>query len=170
MDHREVPVILQKMEVIDLPAILDLANKSFPSDEVEDAKVMDYRLNYASHLCYVCFHVDTNEFVGFIMATGAPDDTSRLTKEMRHNHYHGNVLCIHTVVIAEQHRRNGFGTFLVRNYLEKIRATTSMKNALLVCKRGLIPFYRSLGFQETGLIPDLPGKAKTTFVEMSRSI
>lgn len=156
------------MEVIDLPAVIAMAQSSYPSDQLDDLRIMDYRVNYASHLCYVCFHMHTNQLAGFVMGTGAPDDTMRISPDMRQNHYHGNVLCIHNVVIAEQFRHKGYGTFLVKSYLNKIRDNTEMKKAFLLCDQNLVPFYQSLGFQQIGQ-SDIT-IAKKTLIEMTLTL
>lgn len=152
------PLILQKMEMIDLPAVIAMETASYPEDEAADSKIMDYRVTYASHLCYVCFHLDDSRLVGFVAATGAPDGTTRMTDDMRLNHYKGNVLCIHSVVIAEEYRRKGYGTFMLNMYLNKIRTTTNMSAALLMCKSHLVHFYESVGFRQLGPSPIVHGK------------
>lgn len=152
------PLILQKMEMIDLPAVLAMEVASYPQDEACDAKILDYRVTYASRLGYVCFRLDDNKLVGFVSATGAPEGTTRMTDDMRLNHYKGNVLCIHSVVIAEEYRHKGYGTCMLNMYLNKIRNTTDMKSALLICKRHLVHFYESAGFHQVGLSPIVHGK------------
>lgn len=162
------PIVLQKMEVIDLPAVADLEQRSYPDDEAADRKVLDYRVNYASHLCYVAFHQEEQQVMGFVVATGAPDDTQHMTSDMMRNHYQGNVLCIHSVVIANGYRRKGFGTFMLKSYLNKIRQYTSMKRILLLSKQYLLPFYKAVGFQEIGLSNVAHGKEP--WVEMTATL
>lgn len=149
-DEASIPIILEKMEVIDLPAVTDLEQQSYPKSEAVNHKVLDYMVNYASHLCFVASHQDDQKIVGFIVSTGAPDDTQNMTADMMRNHYQGNVLCIHSVVIGKEYRRKGYGTFMLKSYLDKIREHTQMKKILLLAKRNLVPFYENVGFREVG--------------------
>lgn len=150
MSCSEVSLVLQKMEPADLPAVVTLEQEGFPADEAANSEKMEYRVKHASHLCYVCTHVDDSKLIGFVASTGAPNDTTRMTHDMVHNHDQGNVLCIHSVVIAEQYRGKGYGRYMLKSYLDKIRNTTNIKYVLLMSKRMLVPFYESLGFEELG--------------------
>lgn len=150
MDETTIPMVLQKMEVIDIPEVADLEQRSYPDDEAANRKVLDYRINYASHLCYIAFLHNEQSVRAFVVSTGAPDDTEHMTCDMMRNHYQGNVLCIHSVVVEPASRRKGYGLFMLKTYLNKIRQTTEMKKALLLSKRYLVPFYESAGFKEMG--------------------
>lgn len=152
------PIMLQKLEIIDLPAIAALEERSYPNDEVASRKVMDYRINYANHLCYAAIYQENQQLIGFVVATGAPDDTTRMSNDMLRNHYQGNVLCIHSVVIDHDFRGKGYGSFMLKSYLNKIRTHTNMKRALLLCKRHLVPFYEGAGFRQLGLSSITLGK------------
>lgn len=150
MANADLPIVLQKMEVIDLPEVAQLEQSSYPPDEAATRDILDYRITFASHLCYIALHPDTSQLIGFVVATGAPDDTVHLSAEMMRNHYQGSVLCIHSVVVTPEFRRKGYGSAMLKSYLSKVAQTTPMKHALLLSKRPLVSFYEALGFQQRG--------------------
>lgn len=164
-DATDAPIVLQKMEVIDLPSVTALEEESYPADEAASRKVLDYRINYARDLCYVAFlQQQAQRLVGFVVATGAPDDTVRMTEDMMQNHYQGNVLCIHSVVVDPKYRRKGYGLSMMKAYLDKIKEHTTMKRALLLTKRHHISFYEKVGFREIG--PSSISHGKDQWIEM----
>lgn len=167
MVHLDLPIVLQKMEVIDLPNVSKLELKSYPDEEAASRKLLDYRINYASHLCYIAYHKDKQQMVGFVVSTGAPDDTQHITDDNMRNHYQGNVACIHSVVIDPEFRRKGYGTFMLKSYIEKIKMNTDINKMLLLSKKYLLPFYQSAGFAPIGVSGISHGKDQWTEMELT---
>ena len=73
----------------------------------------------------------------------------------------GKHLCIHSVVINEKYRRNGYGLLMVKKYVESIENDKNsydgnvndgngLESIRLVSKEHLIPFYSSNGFKLIG--------------------
>lgn len=158
MVELDLPIILQKMEVIDLPTVAAMEERSYPDDEAASRKVLDYRVNYANHLCYIAHHKDHNSIIGFVLATGATSDTRSMKDDNIRNHYQGNVLCIHSVVVDAPFRRRGYATFMLKAYLQKIKQNTDMVRALLLSKKYLLPFYESVGFKQVSVSGITHGK------------
>lgn len=157
------------MEIMNLPVVAKLEEESYPADEAASAVSLEYRIVNADHLCYTAFQKGTRDVVGFIVGTGAPDDTKRMTEEMMREHCpSGNVLCIHSVVIRQENRRKGLGTEMMTAYLRNVAENTNMRRVLLLSKRRLVPFYEGAGFQVIGESSISHGK--DTWIELTRSL
>jgi ribosomal protein S18 acetylase RimI-like enzyme len=77
----------------------------------------------------------------------------------------GGSLCIHSVVVGEEHRRRGVGLAMVRAFVNYIRgglasggAFSGLKRILLICKRQLVSFYSAAGFHLRGRSVVVHGK------------
>lgn len=142
---------LQKMEIIDLPAVSKLEVQSYPPNEAASSLLLEYRIVIAHNLCYVAFLEGMREIIGFIVGTAAPSETSTITSDTLRDHYPpGNVLCIHSIVIRRDLRRKGLGSQMLQAYLSKVRAQTKIKKVLLLSKPHMLPFYLSHGFNDRG--------------------
>lgn len=148
MTKRSPPLSLQQIEIIDVQRMARLEADAYHPNEAQSPLVLEYRADVARNLCFVAFLEGKDDFIGFISATAASDDTRHITKESSKNHdVYGHVLCIHSIVIDSQYRRKGYGTAMMTLYLKKIRQTSNMKKILLQTRRHLIPFFERLGFR-----------------------
>lgn len=60
-------------------------------------------------------------------------------------------MCIHSVVIAEKFRKNGYGTQTVKEYVKHVKKTEKgLKRIALLAKKNLIKFYENCGFTLQG--------------------
>lgn len=159
---------IRQMMHADLPAVTRLEVESFPSDEIATPETIRYRMTHAPHLCYVAVDSASDQIIGFIAATSAPDDTPHLEEHMMLEHVDGTLLCVHSVVVRRQSRRHGLGTSFLREYLQIIRRTTRTTRILLICKPHLIPFYVNVGFQQVGPSSIVHGKDK--WIEMVQHV
>lgn len=154
-------VVLQPMEIIDLPIVAKLEQESYPPDEAASAITLEYRISMAPELCYIALERGSQQISGFVVGTAAPNDTPNMTEDMMRDHYpSGNILCIHSVVVEESRRRQGFGTAMLNAYIQKIVRNTEIKRILLLSKARLIPFYESVGFEVMGESSIVHGQEK----------
>lgn len=167
---RAAPALtLQQMEIIDLPRVNRLEASSYPADEAASALDLEYRAMVARELCMVAFLEGREDFVGFVAATAAPDDTRSINAYIMKNHDgYGNVLCIHSVVIEPALRRQGVGKAMLVAYLSHIKRNTSIKKVLLITKPYLIPLYETMGFRVVGESAVVHGRDK--WMDMARDI
>jgi len=83
-------------------------------------------------------------------------DTFSQTKEeesdedtLGHNEF-GDTICIHTLCVAEQYRRSGFATILMKDYTARMRDAGCSKRIALLTHSDLVPMYTKLGFKNKG--------------------
>ena len=85
-----------------------------------------------------------------------------LTHEAMEVHsINGKHLCIHSVVINKNYRRQGLGLLMVGMYVQKLKQTKICQQLLtlrLIAKKHLIDFYRANGFKLVGLSSVVHGK------------
>jgi len=70
------------------------------------------------------------------------------------------------IVVAESHRGEGVGERLVRAVLEH-PALESVVGVSLLCRRGLVPFYESVGFEYSDPETELPEGGTEELVRMT---
>ena len=62
----------------------------------------------------------------------------------------GKLVCIHSVTVVPEFRRQGLGLAMLREYLTALRARRLYSGAALICHDELIEFYRQAGFRLIG--------------------
>jgi predicted GNAT family N-acyltransferase len=137
----------------ELKRVIELEEASFPDDEAASPDTLRYRCKHAADYFRAYFLKNSNlkELVGFVNGTLSSGD--KLNGETMSNHdVNGTMLCVHGVVVAERHRRQGIGLAMMRAYVRDIEARCSERLASirLLCKQHLIEFYQSVGFQLLG--------------------
>ncbi|GBG28312.1 Phenazine biosynthesis-like domain-containing protein [Hondaea fermentalgiana] len=125
---------------------------SYPADEAASPEGMKKRRDEASELFWVALSTDDGAITGFVNGTCTNED--ELTDESMSQHVRGGTtLCIHSVVTREDLRRQGLARATLRRYLDHIVAskeTSHIRQALLIAKEHLVPFYESCGFRSRG--------------------
>ncbi|GBF95544.1 hypothetical protein Rsub_08525 [Raphidocelis subcapitata] len=98
-----------------------------------------------------------DEIVGYVCGTRS--DAGSLTQESMARHDPGGpLLCIHSVCVAEPHRRRGVATKLLRAYIGYVAATSpDVTQIRLICKEATVPLYRGVGFRLVGPSPVVHG-------------
>lgn len=133
------------VEKDDLNEIIHMEKESYPSDEAASKESLFFRFIFANDYFKVLKDKNTNKIIGFICGTLTND--SQLTHESMSNHIENGVhLNVHSVVIGEKYRKNGFGNILLYKYVKYIKQT-SLKSIRLLCKKKLINFYQNGGFR-----------------------
>eukprot|EP00397_Hematodinium_sp_SG-2012_P059722 GEMP01076901.1.p1 GENE.GEMP01076901.1~~GEMP01076901.1.p1 ORF type:complete len:176 (+),score=45.16 GEMP01076901.1:38-565(+) len=145
-----------------LPLAYTLEKAGYPADEAAAEKTLIYRQEVAGSFFYglfgdvadgdndvvtknpdACLPVDS--LVGFVCSTLAQGE---LTEETMTKHdANGATLCIHSVVVAEKHRRRKLATKMLAAYLD---AVAREKTVRLLCHDALIPLYKGVGFELLG--------------------
>ena len=116
----------------------------YPPDEAASPEMMRFRRTNQFFLVAL----DETSVHGFINGTLSKGES--LDHDSMSNHDPGgDLLCIHSVVVAESHRRKGIASKMLLEYLMHIGECEVRKVALL-SKAALIPLYKGVGFINKG--------------------
>jgi len=154
--YSKVDFQLIPARIEDSQLIADQEANSYPNDEAASEEKIRFRILNAGEYFY-CYWLG-EELIGFVNGTLCFGDT--LTHESMSEHLSsGQTLCIHSVVIVEHHRYKGFGSSMLKQYVNLIKRTEKhIQRILLIAKEGLIPFYEKCGFQLVGKSGVVHGK------------
>jgi len=132
--------------------LVDIEQSSYPQDEAASPEAMAKRRDLAPELFHVALSTQDNSVYSFV--NGTCTDKDELSHETMSTHVAGGqTLCIHSVVTREDLRRQGLARATLRHYLDRIVSspeTAHVKQALLLAKENLVPFYESCGFRSRG--------------------
>eukprot|EP00041_Stephanoeca_diplocostata_P007411 m.105332 g.105332 ORF g.105332 m.105332 type:complete len:165 (-) comp16865_c1_seq4:443-937(-) len=137
---------------LNLPCIyrLELETAGYPPDEAATEESIQMRHRVAPELQFACFAAD-DTLTGFILATRSSDDT--LTHDAMTNHdASGGTLCIHSVCVDKNCRRQGIASALLQEYLahHTPKLQPPVARVLLIAKKQLLPLYEKCGFVVRG--------------------
>mmetsp|Transcript_15363 Transcript_15363/g.33728 ORF Transcript_15363/g.33728 Transcript_15363/m.33728 type:complete len:534 (-) Transcript_15363:1217-2818(-) len=161
----------------DLDRCYEIEEASYPADEAATRENLLFRSTVASEYFWCatiprkspCDGRDgstaDDTVVGFICSTRC----SEFEEESMSTHDDsGRILCVHSVVVDEKHRRQGIATHMVQNYLKHIALVHSSLNAhtdnsgidrvQLLAKSHLLGFYVNNGFSVIRPSPIVHGK------------
>jgi guanine nucleotide exchange factor len=134
-----------------LERVVELETASYPADEAASPQTLQYRAAIAPELFRVAVSPADDGVLGFVCGTAATRGTIHLTHESMTSHDpRGNVVCIHSVVIHPNMRRNGLGLNMLNAFVEELRHSGRYHKVLLLSKRHLVSFYERAGFQNAG--------------------
>ena len=124
---------------------------SYPADEAASLESLKFRASSASD-CFLLVE-RAGELVGFVCGTRAPDGP--LTHQSMSEHTpNGAALCIHSVCVHPDKRRERIGTKVLEAYVATQRAAAAQGSGVatlrLLCKEHLQQFYASAGFELVG--------------------
>jgi ribosomal protein S18 acetylase RimI-like enzyme len=143
-----------------LSAVLGLERAGFPADEAASEANMRLRLTAAKYLFLGAFHrspatsgdLSPPVLIGFVCSTQT--STPTLTHASMSEHAAtGPTVCVHSVCVDAQYRRQGVALALLRHYLAILSADAPARGyqrAALLCKSHLIPLYARAGFSLIG--------------------
>ena len=87
--------------------------------------------------------------IGYVCSTLSPDTT--LTHESMSKHVPGaKSVCIHSVCVAQEHRKKHFGLNLVKEYVRRLAEAGQYDRVLLIAHEELRAFYEKAGFEFVG--------------------
>ncbi|KAH3867485.1 uncharacterized protein LOC127867555 [Dreissena polymorpha] len=149
-------LVLRDVSAEELNRIFTLESDSYPDDEAASYKMLVYRHTEAPDLMLGCF-LD-GDLLGFICATRYHG--KRLaTEAMRMHIPNGESVCIHSVVVRKDQRRQGIALLMLRSFVERVRREQrDVARVLLICKSNLIPLYTRAGFVLNGRSDVVHGK------------
>lgn len=166
---------LQPATIALIPQLYALEKLSFPEDEAADEEGMFFRCESANSYFQVLrkeyalhdgYGGDSHDYdsgseegdiIGYI--NGTLDTGSAIKHESMSNHnVDGDTLVIHSVTIAPHFRRKGWGSFMLKAYLQHMLPYTQVKRILLLAKAHLLSFYVDCGFKVVRLSPVTHGK------------
>ena len=153
-----------------IPQLYALEKLSFPEDEAADEAGVFFRCQNANSYFQVLrkeyalhdsFGGDSHDYdsgseegdiIGYVNATL---DTGTVIKHesMSSHNVDGETLVIHSVTIAPHFRRKGWGSFMLKAYLQLLLPNTQVKRILLLAKAHLLSFYVDCGFKVVRLSP-----------------
>eukprot|EP00466_Bigelowiella_natans_P019378 jgi/Bigna1/128029/aug1.5_g2737 len=134
-----------------------METRSYPPDEAASAKSLMMRIQNASDFFLVAMIGE--EVIGFINGTLTSDEKNLTHDSMSKHDPQGATLCIHSVVISNTLRRNGYGSSMLREYVRRITSRKpQVKRILLLAKQHLLGFYGAGGFMIDGESDVVHGK------------
>ena len=137
-------------------------------DEAASYDRLMYRYNQAKDLFLGAFDQESGDLVGYVVSTLS--DTPLLTEEsIRVHNPKGKNVCIHSVCIAKDERRQGIALSLLSHYIDGLKAHNAMlakegrppmyERATLISRENLVPLYVKAGFENLGKSTVVHGKA-----------
>jgi GNAT superfamily N-acetyltransferase len=113
-------------------------------------------------------HEGGDEIVGYVCGTCS--SASSLTHESMAAHDpDGALLCVHSVCVAEPHRRKGVATKLLSAYMHYVAGgSPHVQEARLLCKQHNVGLYERAGFELLGPSPVVHGAEQ--WLEMRRPL
>ncbi|OQR97251.1 hypothetical protein ACHHYP_12340 [Achlya hypogyna] len=140
----------------DIAAAHALEAASFPTDEAATLAQLEQRLADAGTY-FLGAYVD-GALVGFVNGTLSPERAVTTEALLAHDP-DGSFLCIHSVVVAASHRRQGLASQMLRAYIARVvDAQPHVQALLLVAKPALVQLYVAVGFRVTRLSPVVHGR------------
>mmetsp|Transcript_28892 Transcript_28892/g.63632 ORF Transcript_28892/g.63632 Transcript_28892/m.63632 type:complete len:174 (+) Transcript_28892:44-565(+) len=136
--------------------IFTVESASYPEDEKASPESIHLRMHQVPHMFLVAF--DGPAVVGYICSTRSVEGT--LTEEsISHDAPSGKNVCIHSVCVAEQRRRQGLALKMLAKYKEHLASLGKdvCERALLMCKQNLVELYTKGGFTMVGPSPVVHG-------------
>eukprot|EP00239_Pterosperma_sp_CCMP1384_P007878 CAMPEP_0197855514 /NCGR_PEP_ID=MMETSP1438-20131217/26783_1 /TAXON_ID=1461541 /ORGANISM="Pterosperma sp., Strain CCMP1384" /LENGTH=194 /DNA_ID=CAMNT_0043470653 /DNA_START=232 /DNA_END=816 /DNA_ORIENTATION=+ len=143
-------------EGADTPRVAELEAAGFPEDEAASLESIQFRCDRAGDLFLVA--VKGENIIGFV--NGTLTAGSKLHHDTMSQHDpSGETLCIHSVCVQQDQRRNKVGTKMLKSYIQFVQASTpSIRRIALICKEYLVEFYTSCGFEMVGPSDIVHGK------------
>ncbi|CAK9004529.1 unnamed protein product, partial [Durusdinium trenchii] len=136
---------LRRVEVTQLPECAELEAASYPEDEAASPESMAQRQRVAGDFFWALMDSKSSSLLGFVNGTCINGTT--LTEEAMETHQPGGrLLCIHSVVVKEAHRRKGLALAMLQEYLRAVAAlqggaSTRPEACALIAKGRLLSLY-----------------------------
>ena len=159
-----------QIKVDQLREVADLEARSYPQDEAASPETLNFRARVAPELFQVLVESGKTDLcVGFVVGTAAPKHTKHLHESSMSSHDdHGDVLCIHSVVVRHELRRRGIASFMLQLYIQHVKRLNRFTRVLLLAKRYLIPLYEKSGFVLVG--PSAVSHGTETWFELAMDL
>ncbi|OZJ03163.1 hypothetical protein BZG36_04065 [Bifiguratus adelaidae] len=146
------PLTHRPATIADLDQLSRLESECFPPEEAATRDQILYRIKTVPPELFITTW-DNDKLVGFVNGTltNSPD----LTEESMSRHESkGSTVCIHSVSVAPDLRRQGIAYTMLLNYIIGIKNVHRMrptyKRIVLLAHDNLIPLYTKAGFKVDG--------------------
>ena len=139
---------IRRLPFADVAAAFELERASYPADEAATLEKLQMRAKYASEYFYGGYD-DDGLLKSFVCGTLTNDGTITAQSMSTHEPT-GTTLCIHSVVVSPELRRQGVGTSMLNAFVALVAEKAHAHRILLLCKRPLVGFYESVGFTKQG--------------------
>ncbi|KAJ7864984.1 acyl-CoA N-acyltransferase [Mycena olivaceomarginata] len=136
----------------DLDQAIQIEIQGFPPDEAATLEAFKLRQSLAKDL-FLGAYID-HQLVGYVCSTLSPDTS--LTHDSMSKHIPGSSsVCIHSVCVSSDSKRQGVGLNLLREYIARLETAHREKSApyeriLLITHENLRQFYEKAGFEFVG--------------------
>mmetsp|Transcript_2552 Transcript_2552/g.5685 ORF Transcript_2552/g.5685 Transcript_2552/m.5685 type:complete len:184 (-) Transcript_2552:144-695(-) len=134
----------------DLDRVHSLEATSYPVDEAATYEKLKFRIESACNVFLLAIDSGSDQIIGFTCGTCTSAPT--LTHESMSTHDpDGKLLCIHSVVVAHEHRRKGLASRMLKAYIAYVQGTTpDLAEIRLISKEQLVKLYQGVGFKLIG--------------------
>ncbi|KAI7875143.1 acyl-CoA N-acyltransferase [Lichtheimia hyalospora FSU 10163] len=148
-----IDLIYEPAKVDDVDVITALETESYHPDEAASREQLVNRIQYAlttdANLFMVARRSSDRELVGFVCTTLSKD--SLVTDESMKTHDpQGKTVCLHSVCVSPNARRQKIASRLMKHWIEVIRNENRYQRIALLSRHNLIPLYESVGFKTLG--------------------
>ncbi|XP_077991701.1 serotonin N-acetyltransferase-like isoform X2 [Glandiceps talaboti] len=132
----------------DLKNAHEIEKTGYPPDERALLDSFTRRQSHTPDLFLARYH--DGKLVGYACSSRYHGDT--YTQECLKEYVDGgDAACLHSLCIAAEERRKGYGKDLLKRYVNHIQKTLpEIQRILLLCKEHLQSFYKSVGFTVKG--------------------
>lgn len=137
----------------DLDVITAIETASYHPDEAATREQLANRIQYALtsdiNLFMVARRSSDRELVGYVCNTLSKDPL--VTDESMKTHDpEGKTVCLHSVCVSPNARRQKIASRLMKHWIEIIRNEKRYQRIALMSRPNLIPLYESVGFKTLG--------------------
>jgi ribosomal protein S18 acetylase RimI-like enzyme len=133
-----------------LDRVHEIEAACFPADEAASKSSIKFRMENAPSFFMVAStssnDVQGKNIIAFVCGTLVK--VNELKEESMSTHEpQGKYLCIHSVAVEKQYRRQGIASRLLQAYISHVReAAKQVKMMLLISKEPVVPLYEGVGF------------------------
>lgn len=144
----------------DLDIVNEYEQQSYHPDEAASKEQLERRIGYASssgpELFTVARNVENNKVVAFLCTTLTSADL--VTDESMSVHEpNGKTVCLHSVCVSPDYRKQGIATKLLTNWIEQLKQINKEQpnkkynRIALLSRPRLTGLYESVGFKNVGV-------------------
>ena len=143
-DESRVMIIRRLRTWAELRAAHTLEVTAFPADEAESFDVFEERFKRAKSLFFGLFH--DRRLIAFIMATRSSQNRVSRRVMLCHEE-HGESVCIHSLVVDQHHRGQGYAQALLNAFVRRCPwLMPPVQRIMLAAHENLREFYLNYGF------------------------
>lgn len=153
-----MPPVIRPVTETDLTACHCVEALSFPEDEAASLDSIRTRIDIFPDGFLVA--EDNGRIIGMVNSgsTSKDDITDEDFKSLIGHEPDGENIVVFSLCVLPEYRGNGIAADLLAQFVEHSRSL-GKRRVLLLCKDGLVPFYRRAGFTDRGISSSTHGGA-----------